>query len=219
MIIIIYLQIEIKTALERGGPRDSSRSESIKIIEQLKAVRVRIRDGSAEKEEITLQLRDLKNSREAQLKHITDMRKSLKYDDPRQVDEKIQELEKKISHGQCSDLKEEKRILMEIKQLSQMKSLITQFQAVRLTVGDDSQLREDLEKRRALASAKLESAKKEADDLEKALEGLRGNKKSETVLSKGDLWKEQKALYGQIKEHRAEIRTVRLFLNFTASFT
>jgi hypothetical protein len=137
------------------------------------------------------------------------MRKSLKYDDVQQVDDKIRELERKISYGQCSDLKEEKRVLTEIKQLNQMKSVISQFNIQRQTVVDDSELRGDLERRRAEVGAKLDAAKKEANDLEKALEASRGSKSTgEGGPSRSELWKEQKELYGQIKTYRTEQRKV-----------
>lgn len=137
------------------------------------------------------------------------MRKSLKYDDVQQVDEKIRELERKISYGQCSDLKEEKRVLTEIKQLAQMKSVIAQFNTQRQSVVDDSDIREDVERKRAEAGAKLDAVRKEANDLEKALEASRGNKPTgERGPSRSELWKEQKELYGQIKIYRAEQRKV-----------
>ena len=194
--------------MERGVPR-ADRSESLRIIEQLKDIRIRIQNASQEKEQATLQLRDLKFAREAQLKHFSDMRKSLRYDNTQQVDEKIRELEKKITDGQCSDIKEEKRVVMEIKQLSQMKSLIEQYNLQRQSFGEDPQVREQLERRRAEASEKLDAARKEAENLEKSLEAARGNKKqADAGPSKGELWKEQRTLYAEIKEHRAEIRKV-----------
>jgi hypothetical protein len=137
------------------------------------------------------------------------MRKSLKYDDVQQVDEKIRELERKISYGQCSDLKEEKRVLTEIKQLTQMKSVISQFNVQRQSVVDDSDVRVDLERKRAEAGAKLDAAKKEATDLEKALETSRGSKPTgEKGPSTSELWKEQKEIYGEIKTYRAQQRKV-----------
>ncbi len=161
------------------------------------------------KEELIQRLRELKFNREAQQKHLTDMRKSLKYDDVQQVDEKIRELERKISYGQCSDLKEEKRVLTEIQQLTQMKSVIAQFNVQRRSVVDDSEIRGELERKHAEAGAKLDAAKKEANDLEKAFVASRGSKPTgERGPSKSELWKEQKELYEQIKAYRAEQRKV-----------
>ena len=98
---------------------------------------------------------------------------------------------------------------MEIKQLSQMKSLIEQYNLQRQSFGEDPQVREQLERRRAEASEKLDAARKEAENLEKSLEAARGNKKqADAGPSKGELWKEQRTLYAEIKEHRAEIRKV-----------
>jgi hypothetical protein len=172
-------------------------------------VKIQIREASQEKEELSQRLRELKFNREAQQKHLMDMRKSLKYDDVQQVDEKIRELETKISYGQCSDLKEEKRILTEIKQLTQMKSVIAQFNVQRQSVVDDSEIRGEFERKRAEAGTKLDAAKKEANDLEKALEASRGNKPTgERGPSRSELWKEQKAIFGEIKTYRAEQRKV-----------
>ncbi len=137
------------------------------------------------------------------------MRKSLRYDNTQQVDEKIRELEKKVTDGQCFDMKEEKRILMEISQLSQMKSLIAQYNAQRQSFGDDPRARAELERKHAIASEELEKAKKEVTNLEQKLE-LANQKPAATGPSKGELWKEQKALYTEIKELRAEYRKVRL---------
>ncbi len=209
-VTLAFLQTDIKTILDRtSAPKDGTKSESGKILEQLKSLRIQIREASQEKEELSQRLRELKFTREAQQKHITDMRKSLKYDDVQQVDEKIRELERKISYGQCSDLKEEKRVLIEIKQLTQMKSVIAQFNVQRQSVVDDSDIREDLERKRAEAGAKLDAVKKEANDLEKALEVSRGSKPAgEKGPSRSELWKEQKELYGQIKTYREEQRKV-----------
>jgi len=51
----------------------------------------------------------------------------------------VRELENQISHGQCSNLAEEKKVMQEIKQLNATKSLIVQYQSQRQNQTDDSE--------------------------------------------------------------------------------
>jgi len=119
----------------------------------------------------------------------------------------VRELENQISHGQCANLAEEKRVMVEIKQLNATKGLITQYQAQRQNQTDDSENKLSLEERRAEATKRLDEAKKEAEKLEKELDLMRA-KQDQGAPNVNDLWKEQKELYGKLKDHRATIRTV-----------
>ena len=199
---------EIKSAIEKANAiRDGGRSESKGIVEQLKAVRARIKAASSEREDIFQQLRELTQARQAQQKNLQDLRRSLKFEDVGQVEQRVRELENQISHGQCANLAEEKRVMAEIKQLNATKSLITQYQSQRQNQTDDSESKSSLEERRAEATKRLDEAKKEAEKLEKELEKMR-EKQGKDAPNVNELWKEQKELYGKIKEHRATIRTV-----------
>jgi hypothetical protein len=124
-----------------------------------------------------------------------------------QVENRVRELENQISHGQCANLAEEKRVMVEIKQLNATKGLITQYQSQRQNQTDDSESKTALEERRAEATKRLDEAKKEAEKLEKELEKVRAKQES-GAPNVNELWKEQKELYGKIKEHRATIRKV-----------
>jgi hypothetical protein len=152
-------------------------------------------------------------TRQAQQKGLQEMRKNLRFDDVQQVEAKVMELEAKISHGQCADLKEEKKVMMEIKQLNATKSTIAQYNAQRASVVDDTEARADVDRRKAEATARLDAAKKEAEQLDKALKEIQAKTQTDAPTNTNDLWKEQKELYNQIKEHRAEIRKVWLKLD------
>ena len=77
---------EIKSAIEKANAlRDGGRTESKNIVEQLKAVRARIKAASSEREDIFQQLRELTQARQAQQKNLQDLRRSLKYEDIGQV--------------------------------------------------------------------------------------------------------------------------------------
>ena len=56
-----------------------------------------------------------------------------------QVEQRVRELEEQISHGQCANLAEEKKVMNEIKQLNATKSLIVQYQNSRQNQSDDSE--------------------------------------------------------------------------------
>lgn len=199
---------EIKAALDKANAlRDGSKSESKVIVDQLKAIRVRIKAASQEREEIFQQLREMTQARQAQQKNLQDLRKSLKFEDVASVEQRVRELEAKIEMGQCADLKEEKRVMQEIKQLNSTKGMITQYQSQSKTVSEDKDLKEDLERRRAEATGRLDEARKEADKLEKVLEAMRAKSQGDGP-NVNELWKEQKELYGEIKAQRAEIRKV-----------
>ena len=199
---------EIKLAIEKASAaRDESRTGSKGVVEQLKAVRVRIKSASTEREDVFQQLRELTQARQAQQKNLQDLRKSLKYDDIGQVEARVKELESHISHGHCANLAEEKRVMQEIKQLNATKGIITQYQIQRQNQTDDTEAKTALEERRAEATKRLDEAKKEAEKLEKELEKQK-EKQEKGAPNINDLWKEQKELYGKIKEHRATIRTV-----------
>lgn len=147
-------------------------------------------------------------TRVAQQKSLGDLRKNLRFEDVSQVEAKVRELEAKISHGQCADLKEEKKVMLEIKQLNATKSLIAQYNVHKASVVDDTEARADVERRKNEATARLDAAKKEAEQLDKALKEIQAKQKGDAPTNTNDLWKEQKKLYNQIKEHRAEIRKV-----------
>eukprot|EP00960_Hanusia_phi_P051282 760709-Hanusia_phi.AAC.1 len=199
---------EIKAALEKANSlRDGSKSESKAIVEQLKAIRAKIKAASSEREAAFQQLRELTSNRQAQQKNLQDLRRSLKYDDVAQVEARVKELEAQIETGQCTNLAHEKRVMQEIKSLNATKTMILQYQSQRSQVVDDADAKAALEQRKAEATARLDQAKKEAESLEKALDALRG-KQQDKGPNVGELWKEQKELYSQIKEHRAEIRKV-----------
>jgi chromosome segregation ATPase len=77
---------EIKSAIEKANAiRDGGRSESKGIVEQLKAVRARIKAASSEREDIFQQLREMTQARQAQQKNLQDLRRSLKFEDVGQV--------------------------------------------------------------------------------------------------------------------------------------
>ena len=110
---------EIKSAIEKANAiRDGGRSESKGIVEQLKAVRARIKAASSEREDVFQQLREMTQARQAQQKNLQDLRRSLKFEDVGQVEQRVRELENQISHGQCANLAEEKRVMQEIKQVA-----------------------------------------------------------------------------------------------------
>ena len=90
-----------------------------------------------------------------------------------QVEQRVRELEEQISHGQCANLAEEKKVMNEIKQLNATKSLIVQYQNSRQNQSDDSETKGTLEERRAEATRRLDEAKKEAERLEKELDKMR----------------------------------------------
>ena len=136
------------------------------------------------------------------------MRENLRFDDVSQVEAKVRELEAKISHGQCADLKEEKKVMLEIKQLNATKSLIAQYNVQKSSVVDDTETKTDVERRKVEATQRLDAAKKEAEQLDKALKEIQSKQQGDAPTNTNDLWKEQKELYNQIKEHRAEIRKV-----------
>lgn len=136
------------------------------------------------------------------------MRKNLRFDDVSQVEAKVRELEGKISLGQCADLKEEKKVMLEIKQLNATKSLIAQYNVQKSSVVDDTETKTDVERRKVEATQRLDAAKKEAEQLDKALKEIQSKQQGDAPTNTNDLWKEQKELYNQIKEHRAEIRKV-----------
>ena len=124
-----------------------------------------------------------------------------------QVEQRVRELEEQISHGQCANLAEEKKVMNEIKQLNATKSLIVQYQNSRQNQSDDSETKGTLEERRAEATRRLDEAKKEAERLEKELDKMRVAQDKDAP-NVNELWKEQKELYTKIKEHRATIRKV-----------
>ena len=188
--------------------REGSKSESKTILDQLKAVRVRIKAASQERELLYQQQQAMTATRVAQQKSLGDLRKNLRFEDVSQVEAKVRELEAKISHGQCADLKEEKKVMLEIKQLNATKSLIAQYNVHKASVVDDTEARADVERRKNEATARLDAAKKEAEQLDKALKEIQAKQKGDAPTNTNDLWKEQKKLYNQIKEHRAEIRKV-----------
>jgi len=199
---------EIKSSIEKANTlRDGGRSESKGIVDQLKAIRTRIKAASSEREDVFQQLREITQARQAQQKNLQDLRRSLKFEDVAQVDQRVRELENSISHGQCANLAEEKRVMVEIKQLKATKGLIAQYQSQRQNQTDDSENKLSLEERRAEATKRLDEAKKEAEKLEKELEKMR-EKQDKGAPNVNELWKEQKELYGKIKEHRAIIRKV-----------
>ena len=203
-------QTEIKAALEKANSlRDGSKSESKAIVEQLKAARAKIKAASADKEAAFQQLRELTSNRQAQQKNLQDLRKSLKFEDVAQVEAKVKELEPQIETGQCPNLAHEKRVMQEVKSLNSTKAMILHYQSQRSQVVDDADAKAALEQRKAEATARLDQARKEAETLEKALDAVRG-KQQDKGPNVGELWKEQKELYSQIKEHRAEIRKVRI---------
>lgn len=136
------------------------------------------------------------------------MRKNLRFDDVSQVEAKVRELEAKISQGLCADLKEEKKVMLEIKQLNATKSLIAQYNVQKSSVVDDTETKTDVERRKVEATQRLDAAKKEAEQLDKALKEIQSKQQGDAPTNTNDLWKEQKELYNQIKEHRAEIRKV-----------
>ena len=72
-----------------------------------------------------------------------------------QVEQRVRELEEQISHGQCANLAEEKKVMNEIKQLNATKSLIVQYQNSRQNQSDDSETKGTLEERRAEATRRL----------------------------------------------------------------
>ena len=185
--------------------REGSKSESKTILDQLKAVRVRIKQ---ERELLYQQQQAMTATRVAQQKSLGDLRKNLRFEDVSQVEAKVRELEAKISHGQCADVKEEKMVMLEIKQLNATKSLIAQYNVHKASVVDDTEARADVERRKNEATARLDAAKKEAEQLDKALKEIQAKQKGDAQTNTNDLWKEQKKLYNQIKEHRAEIRKV-----------
>lgn len=152
-------------------------------------------------------------TRQAQQKSLGEMRKNLRFDDVAQVEAEVRNLEAKISHGQCADLKEEKKVMLEIKQLNATKSLIAQYNVQKASVVDDTESRTDVERRKAEATARLDAAKKEAEQLDKALKEIQSKQGGDAPTNTNDLWKEQKELYNQIKEHRAEIRKVSIIEN------
>eukprot|EP00292_Cryptomonas_paramecium_P000344 CAMPEP_0113686044 /NCGR_PEP_ID=MMETSP0038_2-20120614/15049_1 /TAXON_ID=2898 /ORGANISM="Cryptomonas paramecium" /LENGTH=374 /DNA_ID=CAMNT_0000606279 /DNA_START=15 /DNA_END=1135 /DNA_ORIENTATION=+ /assembly_acc=CAM_ASM_000170 len=203
---------EIKAALEKATTlRESSKSESKGVLDRLKVVRGQIKTASQEREGLYQQLQAMSASRQAHQKSLSDLRKSLPFDDVAHVEAKVKELEAKISHGQCADLKEEKKVMAEIKNLNACKSQIAAYIAQRGVTVDDSEARADLERRKAEATARLDAAKKEADSLDKQLKEIQAKQQGPdgaTPTNTNDLWKEQKELYNQIKEHRAEIRKV-----------
>jgi hypothetical protein len=144
----------------------------------------------------------------AHQKSLTEMRKNLRFDDVSQVEAKVRELVAKISHGQCADLKEEKKVMLEIKQLNATKSLIAQYDVQQSSVVDDTETKTDVERRKVEATQRLDAAKREAEQLDKALKEIQSKHQGDAPTNTNDLWKEQKVLYNQIKEHRAEIRKV-----------
>jgi hypothetical protein len=144
----------------------------------------------------------------AHQKSLTEMRKNLRFDDVSQVEAKVRELESKISQGLCADLKEEKKVMLEIKQLNATKSLIAQYNVQKSSVVDDTETKTDVERRKVEATQRLDAAKKEAEQLDKALKEIQSKQQGDAPTNTNDLWKEQKELYNQIKEHRAEIRKV-----------
>eukprot|EP00290_Baffinella_frigidus_P008800 CAMPEP_0180136200 /NCGR_PEP_ID=MMETSP0986-20121125/11342_1 /TAXON_ID=697907 /ORGANISM="non described non described, Strain CCMP2293" /LENGTH=532 /DNA_ID=CAMNT_0022077159 /DNA_START=31 /DNA_END=1629 /DNA_ORIENTATION=- len=200
---------EIKTQIEKANAsKEGGRGESKGIVEQLKGVRVRIKAASQEREEAFQQLRDMTQTRQAHQKTLSDLRRSLKFEDVESVVAKVKELESMIETGQCANLKEEKAVMLEIKQLNATKSMIAQYQSQKGGQVDDSESKTSLEARRAEATARLDVAKKEADALEKLLETARVKQQAEGGPNVNELWKEQKDLYTQIKNHRSEIRKV-----------
>ncbi len=203
-----YIQTDIKAALDKANQsRDKNKDETKGVIEQLKLIRAKMTAASREKEACFQQLRDMTTARQAQQKSLQELRRTIKFDDVSQVESKVKELEDKIERGQCTDLRDEKRTIQEIRQLNEMKATITRYQSQRQSVSDDSETKSELERRKGEAVATIEGLKKEQEKLEKLLEEVR-KKQQTNGPSANDLWKEQKDLYTKIKEHRAEIRTV-----------
>ena len=104
-----------------------------------------------------------------------------------QVEQRVRELENQISHGQCANLAEEKRVMNEIKQLNATKGLITQYQSQRQNQTDDTESKAALEARRTEATGRLDAAKKEAEKLEKELEKMR-EKQVLCLRAPVDMW-------------------------------
>jgi chromosome segregation ATPase len=185
----------------------SERSESKDIVEKLKAVRAKIKAASSEREDVFQQLRELTQARQAQQKNLQDLRRSLEFDEIGQVEARVRELEIMIWHGHFANLAEETKVMDEIKQLNQTKGLITQYQSQRQNQTDYTDTTSSLEERRAAATKRMDDAKKEAEKLEMELEKMR-EKQDKGAPNMNKLWKEQKELYGKMKDHRATIRTV-----------
>jgi flagellar biosynthesis/type III secretory pathway chaperone len=78
-------------------------------------------------------------SRQAQQKSLQDLRRSLKFEDVGQVESRVQELEAMIEQGQCANLREEKALMQEIKQLNATKAVIVQYQSQKAGQSDDSE--------------------------------------------------------------------------------
>jgi len=77
---------DLKSAIEKANAlRDGGRSESKGIVDQLKAVRTRIKAASSEREDAFQQLREITQARQAQQKNLQDLRRSLKFEDIAQV--------------------------------------------------------------------------------------------------------------------------------------
>ena len=187
---------------------NSSRTESKGILEQLKAARARVKTISAEKETLFQQVQALNANRQAHQKSLQEQRKSLQFETVQEVETKVRELENRISHGQCADLKEEKKVMMEIKTLNASKLMIAQYNAQRSSVVDDSEQRADIERKRAEVNGRLDAAKKEADGLDKQLKDAGSKLQADNPINLDDLRKEQRELYNKLKAHKAEIRKV-----------
>ncbi len=98
--------------------------------------------------------------------------------------------------------------MLEIKQLNATKAMIAQYNAQRASVVDDTESRAELDRRKAEVLARLDAAKKELEVLEKSLKEIQSKQLGDAPTSTNDLWKEQKEIFGQIKECRAETRKV-----------
>lgn len=149
-----HWQTEIKAAIEKANSaREGGRGESKGIVEQLKAIRARIKAASQEREEAFQQLREMTQSRQAQQKSLQDLRRSLKFEDVGQVESRVQELEAMIEQGQCANLREEKALMQEIKQLNATKAVIVQYQSQKAGQSDDSETKVTPHHRAARARA------------------------------------------------------------------
>ena len=202
---------EIKSAIEKASAaRDGGRSESKDIVEKLKAVRAKIKAASSEREDVFQQLRELTQARQLQANAATDASASVPAH--RMSTEEI-EYARAQARAALNELAAQRAAAApphshEIKQLNQTKGLITQYQSQRQNKTDDTDSKSSLEEGRAAATKRLDDAKKEAEKLEKELEKMR-EKQDKGAPNMNKLWKEQKELYGKIKEHRATIRTVK----------
>ena len=175
----------------------------------LKAAKAALKTLKADRERYHLDrqrlygIRDAaRESRDAKMSEMKDLKSQSKYKDVDAIDRKIAELEQKQSTTSMS-LKQEKELISEIKDLKSQRGILAQHSAVKATLDDGSvvvdagaQIKEVNEK---LAKIKAEVDKHQGV-LNKAIDKQKNSEKAKLEEEKENLFQQKKAKDDEIKK-------------------